>query len=236
MNLMEKIGKVRASVGGVLKKSKEGYGYSYTPEEDILLAINDELEAQHLSFFPSIVPQTMTITPYSYKKTKYDKVNKKYYEETCNEMLAQADMVFTWVDNDNPDDKLEVPFALVGQQSGASQCFGSGLTYANRYFLLKFFNVATTKDDPDDLKAKKARQVAESKNRALKEIIDQIDVLIKNKITDSNKAKVSDICAKIIDKTDKDGKPVVNYKTLKDMNRATALLEALNNFFGGNES
>lgn len=235
MNLMEKIGKVRASAGGVLKKSKSGYGYTYTPEEDILLAISKEMEKQHLSLFPSIVPQTMTVTPYSYKKTKYDKANKKYYEETCNEILEQADMVFTWVDNDNPDDKLEVPFALVGQQSDASQCFGSGLTYANRYFLLKFFNIATTSDDPDDLKAKKAREAAESEARALKEVINQIDVLIKNKITDSNKAGISDICAKVIDKTGKDGKPVVNYKTITDMGRATALLEALNNFFGGNE-
>lgn len=235
MNLMQKIEKVRASVGGVLKQTKSGYGYNYTPEEEILLKINKEMGKQHLSLFPSIVPQTMTVTPYSYKKTKYDKANKKYYEETCNEVLIQADMVFTWVDNDNPEDKLDVPFALVGQQSDASQCFGSGLTYTNRYFLLKFFNIATTNDDPDDLKAKKAREAAESEARALKEVVNQIDTLIKNKITDSNKTEVSDICAKVIDKTDKNGKPVVNYKAINDMDRAIALLEALNNFFGGNE-
>ena len=235
MNLMEKIGKVRASAGGVLKKSRSGYGYTYTPEEDILLAISKEMEKQHLSLFPSIVPQTMTVTPYSYKKTKYDKVNKKYYEETCNEILEQADMVFTWVDNDNPNDRLEIPFALVGQQSDASQCFGSGLTYANRYFLLKFFNIATTSDDPDDLKAKKAREAAESEARALKEIIDQIHTLVNNKTTDKNKNEIKNICAKMIDKTGKDGKPVVDYRTIKDMDRATALLKALNDFFGGNE-
>lgn len=235
MNLMQKIEKVRASVGGVLKQTKSGYGYNYTPEEEILLKINREMGKQHLSLFPSIVPQTMTVTPYSYKKTKYDKANKKYYEEACNEILIQADMVFTWVDNDNPEDKLEVPFALVGQQSDASQCFGSGLTYVNRYFLLKFFNIATTNDDPDDLKAKKAREAAESEARALKEIINQIDTLTKDKTTDSNKNEVRNICAKVIDKTDKDGNPVVNYRSLKDIDRATALLEALNNFFGGNE-
>lgn len=235
MNLMQKIEKVRASIGGVLQETKEGYGYRYTPEEEILLKINETMTEQHLSLFPSIVPQTMTITPYSYKKTRYDKVNKKYYEETCSEILAQADMIFTWVDNDNPEDRLEVPFALVGQQSDASQCFGSGLTYANRYFLLKFFNIATTSDDPDDLKAKKAREAAASKARALKEVIDQIHTLVNNKTTDKNKNEIKNICAKMIDKTGKDGKPVVDYRTIKDMDRATALLEALNDFFGGNE-
>ena len=235
MNLMEKIAVVRAGIGGVLKKSEDGYGYTYTPEQDILMSINKTMAEQHLTLYPSIVPQTMVVTPYSYKKTKYDKINKKFYEETCNEILVQADMVFTWIDNDNPEDRLEVPFALVGQQSDASQCFGSGLTYVNRYFLLKFFNIATTNDDPDKLKAEQARRAAESKNRELREIIDQIDALVNSKTTDSNKAEIRKICEMAIDKTGKDGKPDANYKKIKDINRATTLLKTLNDFFGGNE-
>ena len=40
---------------------------------------------------------------------------------------------------------------MVGQQSDASQEFGSGLTYSSRYFLFKYFSIATSDADPDTL-------------------------------------------------------------------------------------
>lgn len=229
LNIFQKIERVRHAIGGVLKKSKSGYGYNYTPEEEILFTVEKEMDKLHLTLYPEIVPGTMQITPFSYQKTKYDKAAKKTYTETVNDILGQADTVFVWVNNDNPQETIRVPFALVGQQSDASQCFGSGLTYMNRYFLLKFFNVSTTNDDPDALKAKQAKAEADAQAAILKDLIEQIDVLLADKMTDNNRDDIMGIVAKAINRK-ANGKPVVNYRTIKQIPVATGLLQNLNDY------
>ena len=84
-------------------------------------------------------------------------------------------MMWSWVDNDNPEERIDVEWALVGQQGDASQAFGSGLTYSNRYFLLKFFNIATPDADPDAFRSKqRAAETAEDKMIA-EQIIQSFD-------------------------------------------------------------
>ena len=56
---------------------------------------------------------------------------------------------------------------MVGQQADGSQALGSGLTYANRYFLLKYFNVATSEDDPDAIRSEMAKEDERKKLSAL---------------------------------------------------------------------
>ena len=43
---------------------------------------------------------------------------------------------------------MEVPF-FAGQQDDVSKAHGTALTYAERYFLMKFFNIPTDEDDAD---------------------------------------------------------------------------------------
>ena len=74
--------------------------------------------------------------------------------ETMNEILVQSELIFRWVNNENPEESIFVPWALVGQQADVSQSFGSGLTYVYRYFLLKYFDVSTIEDDPDYWRSK----------------------------------------------------------------------------------
>ena len=83
-------------------------------------------------------------------------------------------MLYTWVDNADPSQKIEVPWMFVGQQADASQAFGSGLSYSSRYFLLKFFNSATTEDDPDNWRSRQ-KEAAKSEEREIaKEIVANI--------------------------------------------------------------
>ena len=115
-----------------------------------------------------------------------------FRSESVNEVLVKADMTFTWINLDNPDDTLVVPWVIVGQQSDASQAVGSGLSYLHRYFLLKFFQIATPDDDPDNWRSKKL-QVAQEEERALvTAMIDEIDELVSgylNAIQDEEKLK-----------------------------------------------
>lgn len=159
-NIYQKLAKVRKQVE-VIRKNKSGYGYKYVTEDEILAKISVFMDKYHLSLVPSIQSGTTRVEPYTYKKTKTTGKGE-FYEENNNEILVSADMTWSWVNNDNPEERIDVSWALVGQQSDASQAFGSGLTYSSRYFLLKYFNIATPDDDPDNFRSKqRAAEAAE---------------------------------------------------------------------------
>lgn len=147
LNIYQKLAKIRKPVA-VLRKNKQGYGYKYVTEDLILEKITGLMEKYGVSLFPSITPGTTTVNPYSYTKTKVTK-NAEKIEETVNDIIVQSEIIWTWVNDENPEDRVSIPWTLVGQQSDAAQAFGTGLSYSSRYFLLKYFNVATTEEDPD---------------------------------------------------------------------------------------
>lgn len=216
MNIYQKLAKIRKQVE-VIRKNKSGYGYKYVSEDEILARISVFMDKYDLSLIPNIKHGSMVVSPYTYKKTKSTK-NGDIYEENNNEMLVNADMTWSWVNNSNPEERVDVDWAMVGQQSDASQAFGSGLTYSNRYFLLKYFNVATPDDDPDVFRSKqKATEDAEDKMVA-EQIIQRFDALLKEYLTD-HKDKTEDI-KKFVSKYAKGG----NYFAITESALATKLL------------
>ena len=133
--------------------------------------------------------------------------------------------MFTWVNNENPDERVDVPWILVGHQSDGSQSFGSGLSYAMRYFLLKFFNIATPDDDPDKWRSKqKAAGVAEDKMIA-EEIISTFDTTVKEFLA-SNQDKTDDV-KKFVAKYVKGG----NYFAITESVLASKLLSDFKDTF-----
>ena len=189
-NIYQKLAKVRKQVE-VIRKNKSGYGYKYVTEDEILAKISVFMDKYHLSLVPSIQSGTTRVEPYTYKKTKTTGKGE-FYEENNNEILVSADMTWSWVNNDNPEERIDVSWALVGQQSDASQAFGSGLTYSSRYFLLKYFNIATPDDDPDNFRSKqRAAEAAEDKMIA-EGIIQSFDETVKH-FLESNKDKAEDV-------------------------------------------
>lgn len=220
LNIYQKLAKIRESVE-VMKKDKKAYGYNYTAEESILAKITVQMRKYNLSLIPGINPGTTTVTPYTYKKTKSTQKGD-IYEENVNEILVQADTTWTWVNNDNPEEQICVPWAMVGQQSDASQSFGSGLTYSSRYFLLKYFNVATS-NDPDAVRSKQKEAAAEEEKTVRDALIEEIDTFIKSylEVHKDNAQAVKTIASKYV----KDG----NYFNIKDSILAAKLLEELHN-------
>lgn len=177
LNIYQKLAKIRKQVE-VIKRNKSGYGYKYVSEDILLAKITGFMDKYDLSLIPCIIHNSSVIMPYNIKKTK--STNKgDIYEENVNEILVSADMVFRWVNNLNPEEFVDVPWILVGHQTDGSQSFGSGLSYAMRYFLLKYFNVATPDDDPDKWRSEqRAAEAAEDKMIA-EEIIGRVDDAIK---------------------------------------------------------
>lgn len=216
LNLYQKLAKIRKQVE-VVQKNKSGYGYKYVTDDELLAKITVGMDKYGVSLVPNIVPGTLKVEPYTYKKTKRDKNGS--YEETVNEFTAVCDMAYVWVNNDNPEETVTVSWSMVGQQSDASQCLGSGLTYSMRYFLLKYFNVATPDDDPDNWRSKqKATEAAEDKAIA-EQIINALDGKVKVFLAENPKS--AEEVKKLMSKYVKGG----NYFAITESALASKVLE-----------
>lgn len=138
-----------------MQKNKEGFGYKYVDEESILLKANEMMLNLGVRLTPSINPDTTEFQIISYKDKK---------DKDVTEVIVHGEMTFTWEEVETGETET-VSWALFGQQSDASQSFGSGLTYSNRYFLLKYFNIATSQDDPDAIRSKQQKEEAEKEKK-----------------------------------------------------------------------
>lgn len=227
LNIYQRLAKIRKQVE-VIQRNKSGYGYKYVSEDKILAKISGFMDKYNLSLIPSVIHSSTVVLPYNTKKTK--STNKgDIYEENVNEILVSADMIFRWVNNDNPAEYIEVPWILVGHQTDGSHSLGSGLSYAMRYFLLKFFNIATPDDDPDKWRSEqRAAEAAEDKMIA-EEIIRHVDSAIKEFLS-VNPGKAEDV-KKLVAKYVKGG----NYFAITESVVASKLLNDFNETFNVKE-
>lgn len=223
MNLYQKLSKIRA-LSDVAQKSRKGYGYTYTDIVAILANVTAGMKKYGVSLIPSIVPGTAQVSQNVVVNTKMDKTGKSYENKTT-EMLFTAEMVFKWVNDDNPEEFIEVPWYITGAQSDPSQALGSGMTYTMRQFLTSYFQIAQSDSDVDEYRSKqKEAEVAESKAVA-EEIIANFDTLLKTYLADH--ADMKDKVVKFISKFAKNG----NYFAIKEPNLAAKLLEDFNKNF-----
>lgn len=222
-NIYQKLAKIR-KLTEAIQKNKAAYNYKYVTEDEILSKVTAGMEKQGVSLIPNILHGSTKIEPYHYTKTKINKDTKLPYEESVDEILLQSDMEWIWVNNENPEERIVVPWVLIGHQANASMTFGSGLSYTLRYFLLKYFNVATVDDDVDAWKAKQEKAGKEEQLVVIKPILDDIDTLAQEylKKFSENKAELTKICKEIMNKV-VDGKKTANYFLIDDLEVALTL-------------
>ena len=138
MNIYQKLLELKKAVP-YLKKADTAYGYNYVAEDDVLAVVNAKMSELGLLLVPSIDKNSLRDSRHEYVTTK---------GADAVDIIVMADMTYTWIDAETGE-KLEVSWIMAGQQDDASQAVGSGITYCGRYFLLKFLQIATGKDDPD---------------------------------------------------------------------------------------
>lgn len=219
LNLIQKLAQIR-QMCNVVSKSRKGYNYRYADITDILAKVTAGMKKYNVSLIPSVVPGTVNVQQNVITNTKMDKTGKAF-DNTVTEMLVNAEMVFTWVNDDDPKDILEVPWVIVGSQGDPSQAFGSSLTYCTRYFLTNFFSIAQPETDVDSYRSKqKEAEVAEDVALA-KELIGQLDEAVRDYL-EKNKDKQASV-KKFLEKYVKGG----DYFKIKDPALAA---DALNTF------
>lgn len=216
INLIQKLAKIRA-ISDVVTKKKSGFNYRYADITEILANITAGMKKYHVSLIPQIVPGTAEVSQNVVTNTKFDKTGKTY-DNTVTEMLVKAEMVFKWVNDENPEDTIEVPWFITGSQNDPSQAFGSGLTYCTRYFLCNYFQIAQADSDVDSYRSKQ-KAAEESEEKAIaEEIIAGFDSLVKQYLAD-NPDKVDNV-KKFISKYAKNA----NYLAIKEPALASKLV------------
>ncbi|MBF2756847.1 ERF family protein [Staphylococcus haemolyticus] len=137
LNLFQKIADVKANIDGFTKDTK-GYNFSYVSGSQILHRIRKKMIEHNLLLVPSTSNENWTTHTFK---------NKRGQEVT--EFIVEMDLNYTWINAEKPEEKFDVSYHAYGQQSDISQAHGTALTYAERYFLMKFFNIPTDEDDAD---------------------------------------------------------------------------------------
>lgn len=223
LNLVQKLAKIR-SMSDAVAKSKRGYNYSYEDITEILANVTAGMKRYGVTLIPTIIPGTSEVSQNVTRKTKVDKTGKPY-ENVTTEMLYSADMLFRWINDENPSETIEVPWFVTGSQEDPSQAFGSGLTYCTRYFLTSYFQIARADSDVDAYRSKqKAASAAEDKALA-EEIINAFDTLLREFLT-TNPDKVEET-KKFISKYAKNA----NYLTIKEPALAAKLKDDFENTY-----
>lgn len=220
LNLYQKLAKIRKAVE-VIQKNKAGYGYKYVSEDEIFSKLSVQLDKLGLLLVPKIVEDSVDLHFWDIETAKMDKKTKEIIPDKKAEVVVHGQMVFSWINTENPEERLDVPWFFTGQQADASQAFGSGLTYCTRYFLLKFFNIATPEDDPDTWRSKQQLAAKEEDMAIVKGVVDQVDSIVHDYIASSrDDDKAREEVFAIVKKYVKSG----NYKKIEEPALATKLL------------
>lgn len=172
LNLFQKIADVKANIDGFTKDAKS-YNYSYVSGSQVLHRIRNKMIENNLL----LVPKT---SEENYKQIDVTRFNKKASREiTTSEFIVEMKLTYVWINADKPEEQFEVTFYAVGQQDDVSKAHGTALTYAERYFLMKFFNIPTDEDDADaKQKQEKYNKVSSKTVGVLKqEVFDFVDLM-----------------------------------------------------------
>lgn len=230
-SLTKRLAKIRNQVS-VLQKNKTAqagskFSYKYIDEAEVLNKVTTYMEKLHVSLRPNIADYQ--VIDASYKTGKLDKAGKSY-EQDMREYVVHGTLNFTWVNDDDENDTIKCGWAFVGAKSDPSQAFGSALTYSDRYFLLKYFNIATPKDDPDAMLAQRQEILEAEELAAVKSITTDIKEYL-SVVTDKlgNRDDVKSLVTKFM--KDKVGKQTANYELITSVDDAAQLLSLVHEKF-----
>ena len=184
MSIYKKLLAIQKELKG-LSKDKQSNNYSYVTGNKLLDFLKPIMNEQGL-----ILKQEVTKVETERNDYELKSGAKK------SEILYKVWQKFTWIDTDTGD-KDENEFFSAGQNDW-EKGLGSALTYAERYFLLKYFHIATDEDDIDNSERK-----AKEQELAINQT--QIDSIVQ-----------------LITETKTELKPFLDYFKIKEISQMTA--------------
>ncbi len=139
LNIYQKINLVKSQVHFVKKANlNDKLGYNAVSSSMVLAPLAKSLVDVGLILISECTDMQTVAFP----------VKTKYGEST--HYKASITMVYTWVNIDKPEEKIVCNWRCEGVNTSAfDKAVGAAYTYSEKYFMLKFFNIATDDTDPD---------------------------------------------------------------------------------------
>ncbi|MHB8172124.1 MAG: ERF family protein [Thermincolia bacterium] len=144
MNLHQKLIEVRKVVP-YLQKENAGSQYKYVSSSQVLANVRAKMDELNILLVPKVTGHNVLTETIEFVEI----YNGKEKPKKTTTYFTELDMIFTWVNADKPDETIECPWYGQGVDIAGEKGVGKAMTYAEKYFILKFLNIATDKDDPD---------------------------------------------------------------------------------------
>jgi hypothetical protein len=148
MNLHQKLIEIRKSVD-YLEKENKGFNYKYVSSSQTLMSVRQKMDDLGVLLVPNV--KNHSVLQYKDKKDG-------------DQFLTEIDLEYHWINAEDPTQILIVPWYAQGSDN-AEKGVGKAYTYGEKYLILKFFNIATDKDDPDAHQKRKAEAGKQSKGQ-----------------------------------------------------------------------
>jgi len=149
MELYKKLLKIQQRING-LGKDKSTYNYKYVTGDKLLGELKPMMNELGLILKQEVISIENT-------RQDYQLIDKSGTVKNKSEILSKVMMQFTWIDTETGDKDINL-FGANGQNDW-EKGLGSALTYGERYFLLKYFHIATDEDDIDNDKRQTSQGV-----------------------------------------------------------------------------
>lgn len=171
MSLYDKLLAMQIAVDAVIKDGKnQSDKYDFASDGSVLDRFRPLMDENKLLLIPMV-----TAAHVSEGTTRSG--TSRYFTELTMSMV--------WRDVESGEE-LSIPWYAQGVDLAGEKGVGKALTYAEKYFLLKFFHVPTRKDDPD---AEERTRTGEKRQRGTQAAKENLDLLKK-----SVKQMVDELC------------------------------------------
>jgi len=148
MNLIEKLIDIRKATGYIQKTEKGNQGAMYVDPAVLVQKIRSKMDEVGVLLIPHLKESTIETIPFPTKSNP-----------NAVSFLFKANMTYTFTDGEG--EKVDVDWFCTGKHlQDPAMAGGAALTYYERYFLLKFFQIPTSKDDPEHFQAKTGETIS----------------------------------------------------------------------------
>jgi len=148
MNIYQKLIGVRKEVP-YLQKENAGAQYKYVSSSQVLAGCKAKMDELGLLLIPAVIGHKVIESTVEQHEKDTGFVTKR-----TTTYFTELDMTMTWVNAENPEETIMCTWYGQGVDIAGEKGVGKAMTYAEKYFMLKFFNIPTDKDDPDSFQDK----------------------------------------------------------------------------------
>lgn len=139
-NLVQKLVELRKKVPYIKKEQKEYMKFSVVSSESVLTEFQTHMNTLGIYLKTEVLGKQIERQEIGVNQ----KTGKKIFSH-----LVVLDMKYTWVNADDDAQREEVLFTAAADDENSSYAFGQALTYAEKTFFMKEFNIPTDDVDPE---------------------------------------------------------------------------------------